>query len=94
MTLQECYNFCESVAYRQGQSIKSGDIISRIIPAPNNNKIFYKYIEYAFKTDNHLKAQAMTGAKEFEPLIIYKSPNHLLIHSWYWDEFPDEKLTQ
>lgn len=94
MTLQECYDYCQTILYRKGQKVKSGSTIKTIIPAPPNNKIFLKYIEYAFKTDNHIEAQRMTSAFDFEPLIIYNSPNLLLVYDWYWNEFPDEKSPQ
>jgi hypothetical protein len=49
--------------------------------------------DYIYKQKDIYEGQFMSGATYFEPLIIFETPDVLIMHSWYWDEFPEERET-
>lgn len=90
MTLNETAEKIISLQHLIGQKVpKWNTPILEMMPAPNNEK-FIDFIEIFFKTEDIRQAAQLTGAKDFEILLVFRSPKKhgLFVHEWYSFFYP------
>ena len=92
MNLNECLIFCNENTDKIGTECNKG-VISALIPAPIKVEEFVNYIKYYLQSDGNVpKAAVLSGAIQYEPLLLFKTPNYALVYSWYFTSFPNERL--